>query len=740
MPIIDSDSQAFEPYARLMNILGDQLITDKKVAVIEIIKNSYDADAEKVDVRFENMDNYGKSYLTELEKPYIEIEDDGDGMTIDIIKNVWLKPAAPNKLEKKKRKKNFTRKGRILQGEKGIGRFAIHKLGEKIEIFTKAKGQDEIKLVLDFSEYNPEKIDLFNQPDEKYELLKDIKNDWYVYSPPEVIKKDKGTLIRIYSLRESWKDSDFRGLYKATKKLIPPYDPNAKEFDINFAKDFDINIWLNEHIYSYEDVVTFENLIDEAPFQMRGEIDKEGKLIFNYKSTNTNRTVKRTVSILNEEEFAQYSYDLWSFKNYFSKKIGLPLCGGFKFSFYAYDLGKGNDSNLSTEKKQFIKDNFVYVIRDGVRVYPFGEPGYDWLELDKLRSVVKAGFFPSYNDIIGFIYITQDENIFLRDSSNRQGMMNIDGAYDDFKYFSLAIAEILNAEIIIDKEKRKIQKNITIKKSDDLVYNSFISLKKNLEKIDDVETLKKANNFLDTVKSHTEIMKDRMETVEDLAGLGMAVEKASHDSLMLLSRMRSNIKNFKIKVRNQDYDNKELLNIFNELDENLEFVYDEMQIIQPLFKAQRKVIKEVSIYESIEKVVKYFRKDIEGKIDCKIIRDKDLTIKTSIGLVLQVLINVLDNAVYWLNKNEKKKKEIILKINTSSNTLIIADNGPGIIDEVAPHIFNEFFSRKSDGRGLGLYIAREILMRIGAEIELIEHENKKLLPGANFIIKFNSEN
>jgi hypothetical protein len=115
-----------------MNIIGDQLITDKKVAVIEVVKNSYDADAENVQVRFFNLKNYGLGYLPENEQPYIEIEDDGDGMTLEIIEKVWLRPATPSKYEKKVRKQNETKKGRIIQGEKGIGRFAIHKLGKKL--------------------------------------------------------------------------------------------------------------------------------------------------------------------------------------------------------------------------------------------------------------------------------------------------------------------------------------------------------------------------------------------------------------------------------------------------------------------------------------------------------------------------------------------------------------------------------------------------------------------------------
>ena len=112
---------------------------------------------------------------------------------------------------------------------------------------------------------------------------------------------------------------------------------------------------------------------------------------------------------------------------------------------------------------------------------------------------------------------------------------------------------------------------------------------------------------------------------------------------------------------------------------------------------------------------------------------------TNNGLILQVLINLLDNAIYWGNRTEKNKTEIAFKINSKDNTLIIADNGAGIREDVELLIFNEFFSLKSDGRGLGLYIVKEILLRINAEISIIHEEKQKLLPGANFIIKFNNE-
>lgn len=210
----------FRPYARLMNILGDQLITDKKVAVIEIIKNSYDADANFVKVRFNNMSNIKFNDLSKEDQAYIEIEDDGCGMSLDIIKNIWLRPATPNKFDKKKRKNNKTEKGRIIQGEKGIGRFAIHKLGEKIELYTKAKGQNEVKLEMNFIDFNPDDLNLFNQQTD-YKLLDEVSNNWYVQSPPERITNESGTVIRIYNIREHWSQNDYKELYKNIQRMMP---------------------------------------------------------------------------------------------------------------------------------------------------------------------------------------------------------------------------------------------------------------------------------------------------------------------------------------------------------------------------------------------------------------------------------------------------------------------------------------------------------------------------------------
>lgn len=738
MAIIEHNSQPFRPYARLMNILGDQLITDKKVAVIEIIKNSYDADANCVKVRFGNMANVGFNDLPSEEQAYIEIEDDGYGMTLDTIKNVWLRPATPNKFDKKRKKDNKTKKGRIIQGEKGIGRFAVHKLGEKIELFTKAEGLNEVKLEMNFVDFNPDDLNLFNQQTD-YKLLDEVSNNWYVQNPPERITNNTGTIIRICNIREKWSENDYKELYKNIQRMMSPMDEGARTLGIDFIRDFTIEMYLEGKYYVDEDAKSFADVFERAQFSMMGSIDRDGRISFQYKSLSPQRVIKSSINLLDEKDLSAHGYSLYGTK-WFKENARTPLCGSFKFTFYAFDLKNKDWTFLDKELEKFIKENFVYVMRDGIRVYPYGEKGIDWLDLDKLRSTFKAGQFISYNDLTGFVYISQEENQLLTDASNRQGLVNTRGAYDDFKSLTTAATEIFNYEIKIDKNKKELKEKAVINQSNAILQQSLEAFQKSLEKNQDLKTLELANKFVDIYQKHIELVEDRMRTVEDLAGLGMAVEKSSHDSLRLLSLMAQNVKSFKKKVLRNNYNDTELIELLNDLEENLVVVYEDMQLIQPLFKIHRQKTKDISIKESIAKVVRYFKNDIDGKIDTNIDEiSEDIIIKTNAGLILQILINIIDNAIYWLNKSGNSQKKINFRINTAERSLVVADSGNGIREDIIPLVFNEFFSMKSNGRGLGLYIVRELLSRIDAEVSVIENTSDKILEGANFIIKFNKE-
>jgi hypothetical protein len=131
----------FRPRARLLQLLGDQLIGSPRLAVFELVKNGYDADAETVTIRLDDIDQDNAS---------IVVTDDGDGMTLETIRDIWLVPAHDHR-EIQRKALRRTRLNRLPLGEKGLGRFAVHKLGDRIDLVTRSKGNPECVVSIDWT-------------------------------------------------------------------------------------------------------------------------------------------------------------------------------------------------------------------------------------------------------------------------------------------------------------------------------------------------------------------------------------------------------------------------------------------------------------------------------------------------------------------------------------------------------------------------------------------------------------
>ena len=134
----------FRPKAQILIQLGDQLIKNEGIALLELIKNSYDADATECEVNL--------SYLDSEMFGEIVVEDNGVGMSFETIRDVWMQPGNTHKKKQVDEEKK-TKLGRLPIGEKGIGRFGIHKLGKEIEIITRSKGNLEVCFKIDWSKF-----------------------------------------------------------------------------------------------------------------------------------------------------------------------------------------------------------------------------------------------------------------------------------------------------------------------------------------------------------------------------------------------------------------------------------------------------------------------------------------------------------------------------------------------------------------------------------------------------------
>lgn len=744
-----SEILRIRPYARLITMLGDQLIKNERIALVELIKNAYDADAEWVKVSFVNFNND----FTVNANSKIIIEDNGNGMNREIIEKHWLNPATPEKI-KRKRVKSVTDKGRIIQGEKGIGRFAIFKLGKRVTICTRRRLQDTDGKLIDGGEAQENIVFYdFTGYDENFSSKEDGKRELFIDElqvafqqrvPVEIVEKkielgnlikDRspyGTIIEISALKTNWTQKRVRQIQTELGKLQPIF---SEEEDA----DFHVWIYKDNELYRGNELYK-EKLLNclnhKAVFRITEGYYDESEQKFRYQLNGVSK----------ELSFSDLK-GLDAFRSYFRDGEGnvdvhyRTECGNFRFQFYIFDFVASDTKYILDEtEEKMVKEHRIYLYRDRVRVLPYGDPDDDWLRIDMLRGTKSAGYYLSNDQVVGCVDISQKENPKLKDKTNREGLIDEGRALEDFtnllqvllRYFR----KIEYAKYLIDKKKRKQYEDEKNGKPLDIIKD----VKKKAE--GDKTAQKLIESFEKSYQQERKVYNDRIRTTENLAAVGLSVETASHDVMIVLKKaldqLHMLIDDLKLEG---EVDKPKLLTQMQSLESSMNLVNTQMQDIRLLFPSAKTRAKNISVCEILEKVKRLYQRPFDKyDIDLKIMgAESDLFIKATEAVLLQVFINLFDNALYWLNTIDGQKQILIL-IDPTENTVLFADNGPGIKEESKGYIFEAFYSEKGkDGRGLGLYIARQLLDRYDYDIILIEDQEEKILPGANFCIRYMKE-
>lgn len=729
------------PYARLLTMLGEQLIKNERIALIELIKNSYDADADWVKVTFQG---FGDNYKIEKGSKII-IEDNGHGMSQELIENHWLNPATPEK-KRRKKTKNTTRKGRIIQGEKGIGRFSILKLGRRIDIISKTKeDRQEHLLSYNFSRYDDDFLsedgvekDLYI--DDLIVTLSNRKPERIVPSKLSFGSRKKkrlnhGTIIEISDLKGSWTEKKVESVYRDLTKLESIFLKRDNiEFEVGIYRD-------GEHQnFQANYLEKLALLLEERPvIKIENGCFDSDKIEYRF----TINGVEESISILDPSITG-----LKVFRDRFGN-AGSELkerqieCGSFDFGFYIFDFSAQAPAKykLDQEDKLIIRDHRIYLYRDNIRVYPYGEPDDDWLRIDMYRGTISAGHFLSNDQVVGFVNISQKNNPNLKDKTNREGLIDEGNATEDF----ITLLQSFLA-YIRQKPYARYRKNIESKKDQDIfisgkVQKQFDELKSAVEdNMAALNILAKAEN---EYKAERRYLIRRAETTEELAGVGLSVETASHDIMAIMGRVLANLDGLIRDLMSTDVMDKEkLLKELQSTRGGMSFIEAQLKDIQLLFKSSKQRRKSIRVKEILEKVERIYRRLLKEKSIQFTINSlgSPLVAKTTDAVLLQLFLNLFDNAVYWLQQTSKSDKKIEILLDGNKGRMIFSDNGPGVDKYDAPYIFEPFYSGKGvEGRGLGLYIARQLLERSEYSIELAEIKSEKPLSGANFVINFFAE-
>lgn len=696
--ILQQNEFFFKPRARIIKTIGEDLISNDNTAVLELVKNSYDANSEIVVITFEGkltekIEGNKKKNVIVKENSSLVIFDQGCGMDFSTIENAWMEPATNFKKINSNHKRKFV-------GEKGIGRFAVAKLANRLELVTRKENQNEIVVTFDWDQFSAEDAYLDN-----------IKIKWQIRKPEEI--KKSGTILKLQGLKNDWDEEKIRNLRVSLSRLLNPIGPSENFLiELNLPKDMD---------QSLAGIIEKPGTLDRPDYYIKGNIDTNGQ---------PQKVVYFSRSIGKEEDLP-FKKDIFFLKNPARKSIAGPF--SFEFRIWNRDdlgsLAKEVNSTVRNVKKDLDDLCGISIYRDNVRVLPYGNKNNDWARLD-LRRVNNPTLRLSNNQIVGFLSIGLKQNPLLTDQSNREGI--IEGqAFDDLKEF---VKLILNeAEQRRYKERPREEAALGLKKEG--MFQKF-SLKDLSLIIEENTTNKK---ILDAVKQKEKEIKEGLGKIQEviaryrrLTTLGNLIDSIVHDGRGYLNKIdiQANLL-LKVLDRKEAGENK-CIGYAESIQKIRKDFAQLFRRVEP-FGGRKRGRPQVFIIEDLIKdQFLFYKSDLERLKISYTVSETQHKVSIDEAELGIIFMNLIQNSIYWLEEVQSERKITVqLFKETDGLSIIFSDSGPGIKEGTESQIFEPYFSTKPDGIGLGLAIVGELVTEYNGELLLLNHGP---LAGATFKI------
>ncbi len=762
-----ANSENFKISAALKNLIGKELITDEFVAVFELVKNSFDANATKVEVIFENNN--------EPKNARIIIKDNGKGMNYDDLKNKWLFVAYSAKRTGKENDdyRDKIKPQRVFAGAKGVGRFSCDRLGSNLNLIS-IKNEPKAKienLVVNWEDFE-------NADEEEFINVKVIHNELKNTS----YNLKHGTVLEISGLRDIWDRTRILKLKKSLAKLINPNQGNdSDKFDIEIiAKD--------------------EQLYDK---DIKSDLEKVNGLVKNpIFETLGIKTSNILVKISPNGEFIETTLQDRGDRIYYLKEKN-PYQDLKNISVYLFQLNRSAKGNFTrTMGMEPVKYGSVFMYKNGFRVYPYGEPGEDLLLIDN-RKQQGYNRFLGTRDLIGRIEINGEQPE-LRETTSRDGGLVKTEAYRnlvDFFYdyvlkrlenyvvniiqwgdekinketgeitpelwakdVKIQILELIsgfiNSKNIIDVEYDKDFLKIISEKQDKSVDKIVKNISKAAAKSGNPEMIKEAKiieKAVKNIKADAEIATAKAEKAEtlrkqteekleavvsqknflqsEISDDTKNLESILHHIGLTTSILKTEIENL-VKAVNNNAPKDDLVNIVKRLSRQNEKITS----FSKYFKKANFNIHSTNVAtdivsftnEYLENVYK-LRDDLRTNrelLKVKINTPNNFEYKIKFNPI--DIIIVLDNLISNSSKQGATKVELTWSKVDKNIQLSFKDDGNGIKDNILDNIFDFGFTTSKRGSGIGLYHVKEIIEKLNGTIIVNNKTNK----GVEFILSF----
>lgn len=701
----------FKPKAHILILLGEELIKSPVMAIYELIKNGYDADARNIEVTFDRIED--------LDNARILIKDSGTGITSEVLKNVWFepgtdfrKPINSSGIRQIKRSPVFNR---IPMGEKGVGRFAVHKLGNKIKLVSRPakiiNDADGIFSHLENLDYELT-VDIDWRKFSQGKYLEDVNIEWNTNFDVStfMFKETHGTFIQIESLKEEWTRGMARQLKRQTLSMVSPKnDPSKFKIELDFQ-----NWWLN-------DIPDTSVLLEKAPYKLTVLVDKEYNMTFDYefklannpgigeriigpKSLNeidrkkSESNIKGQLAPFFRDSLEDREFEKPVIENVITEfdSAELPY-GNMMMELYSFDLDSASlrdVTNMPRQIRDLLKDHAgIKVFKGDLRVYDYGDPGNDWLNLDNKRVNNKAWF--SNNQIIGFIYLDPENSGSLIEKTNREGFIH-NAAYENM----LVVLDFILTQFMVERQVDRIKWLQYNKKGpgQSTFADRLSGFKEIIESADiDQESQQKLLQEAERIEEKYEQDRDALLIP---AGVGMTASFAMHEIEKLVPRMEESVR-------------ENPLNKFKLTGQVAELRDYSDGLLSVLKKGSN---TDLEIHTIVEQAISNYRSRMTARnIETVIYQEEDARlVKCDKRLLITILMNIIDNSIYWLGTIYRDNKSIYFGISKLEKgiSILIADNGPGFQESIES-IIRPYYSRKKNGIGIGMYLVDTVMIQYG---------------------------
>jgi signal transduction histidine kinase len=822
----------FDIHASIVFQLGESLIRDDLQALLELAKNSYDADATYISITVESKEKPPADSVYSEATGYIIIEDNGTGMTRETLERGWLVISNSMKREQKRRGET-SKRGRTPLGDKGLGRLSAQRLGYNIEIITRT-AEEEVEHYVGFSWREFENVERLTQVPVKLEtrpakrkhgtriVISELRNPEAWTGPKQIASLETGLSTLLSPFRDVEKFRVLTIVNGSTLNLAAISESIRNAAQIRYRVDYE-NHTLKIHGRASLEYFRPQNS-DETELFQKMILSDRGEHFFQLLNEKKPARGYNLSQSLDEKWFIEFGQSI-EFKDAIEDssieidavdesnsllmddgntllKNDLTDPGPFHaevdyFNLESDGLVEASAFDSLSEVKKYIKGlSGIRVYRDGFGI----RVDQDWLGLGKGTTSGRSFYGLRPNNVLGYVAITAGQNANLRETTDREGFEKtpyFDTFYAILQRFVKFSADVqsfmrrgfneVRAQYEADQAKlpkdeskspEKVAKRITSRIGKVTSYQkSFEEIRPRLEKavntaelttreintplLQDPKMVEQAstdlaelNNVLkdaqpilnalenemaelgrlghasSLLEQQIAALREQAAMMYETVSLGLVAEALSHEINHIADRMLGQSQSFIQHLRNIKSDDSKSYEMAEYINTAGNSLRKQLSHLSPSLRYLRDKRDQLDVLECVRKTVEYFSSRLSNnavEIVALTVGKGNFRVRINQGKLIQVLDNLLLNSEYWVLQELKRNamQKGLLTLEVDSPRIRIFDNGQGIDPSVEFTLFEPFVTTKDAGRGrgLGLFIAQQLLEPEGCTVDLLPERN-----------------